>query len=73
MSVFLTITLERNDLLPRHSARWFILTQSRSSSQVKVTGQSSRSHEESVAEVVDATSSEGFLVVCHLTVDKNTS
>jgi len=39
------------------------LTLSRSSSKVKVVGQSSRAQEESVAKVVGgATSSEGFLV-----------
>jgi len=35
---------------------------SRSSSKAKVIGQSSRAHEENTAKVVDATSSEGFLV-----------
>ena len=36
--------------------------------KVKVIGESSRSHVENVAEVVGATSSEGFLVCCRIWV-----
>jgi len=39
---------------------WFSLTLARSSSKVKVIGQSSVSREENVAKVVGATSSEDF-------------
>ena len=55
------LTFELSDLSHRYLACWFFLTLSRSSSKVKVS-QSSRSHEENVAKVVGATSSEGFLV-----------
>jgi len=40
MSVF-----ELNDLPPRYLARWFIITPSRSSSKVKITGQSLKNEE----------------------------
>jgi len=43
-------------------AGWFILAQSTEGLKVKVIGQSSRLQEESVAKVVGATWSEGFLV-----------
>ena len=41
-----TITCKRNDLWPRYSARWYILTPFTSYSTVKVKCQSSRSQEE---------------------------
>jgi len=56
------ITFEWSDLWPRYLAGWFNVAMSSWSSNVKVTGQSSRSMEENVAKVVGATSSEGFLV-----------
>jgi len=45
-----TISLEPSDLLPRCLAYWFVLTSSRSFSNVKVMGQSSRSQEENRVE-----------------------
>ena len=55
-----TMTFELDDLWPRYLASWFILTLSRSTSNVKVMGQSSMAQEENVAKMVSATSSEGF-------------
>ena len=45
---------------------WFNLTLSRSSSRVKVIGQSSRSQDENVFKVVGVISSEGFLVLYYM-------
>jgi len=49
---------------------WFYLSLSRSCSKVKVISQSSRTQEETVAKVVGATSSEGFLVVKLVSLDE---
>jgi len=62
------INFERNDL--RFFVCWFYLTLSRSCSKVKVINQSSRTQEETVAKVVGATSSEGFLVVKLVSLDE---
>jgi len=59
------ITFELNDLWPGYFTCWFTLTVFRSSLKVKVIGHSLLQQEESVAEVIGVTSTEGFLVADH--------